>query len=148
MTVLDNLELGAVIRKDKAGIRRTLEEVMTLFPTLSRKRADRAGQLSGGEQQMVAVGRAMMSEPRLMMMDEPSAGLSPKVAEEMVTAIAALNRGGLSILLVEQMASYALQVTSRTYVMENGRTMFSGPSRELAHDDRVLDAYLGRHRSD
>jgi branched-chain amino acid transport system ATP-binding protein len=144
MTVLDNLELGAVIRKDKAGIRRTLEEVMTLFPTLSRKRADRAGQLSGGEQQMVAVGRAMMSEPRLMMMDEPSAGLSPKVAEEMVTAIAALNRGGLSILLVEQNVGVAAALAEEAHILTNGELSFTTTGKQLRSDPQVIRSYLGR----
>ena len=144
MSVLDNLELGAVIRKDKASIRQTIEEVMTLFPTLSRKRADRAGQLSGGEQQMVAVGRAMMSKPRLMMMDEPSAGLSPKVVEEMVNAIAVLNRGGLSILLVEQNVGVAAALAEEAHILANGELSFTTTGRQLRTDPQVIRSYLGR----
>ncbi len=144
MSVRDNLELGAVTRTDKAEIRRTIDEVMTLFPTLSRKSGDRAGQLSGGEQQMVAVGRAMMSKPRLMMMDEPSAGLSPKVVEEMVAAIAALNRGGLSILLVEQNVGVAAALAEEAHILANGELSFTTTGRQLATDPQVIRSYLGR----
>jgi branched-chain amino acid transport system ATP-binding protein len=144
MSVRDNLELGAVTRSDKAEIRRTIEEVMTLFPTLSRKSGDRAGQLSGGEQQMVAVGRAMMAKPRLMMMDEPSAGLSPKVVEEMVSAIAALNKGGLSILLVEQNVGVAAALAEEAHILANGELSFTTTGRQLASDPQVIRSYLGR----
>jgi branched-chain amino acid transport system ATP-binding protein len=144
MSVRDNLELGAVTRSDKAEIRRTIEEVMTLFPTLSRKSGDRAGQLSGGEQQMVAVGRAMMARPRLMMMDEPSAGLSPKVVEEMVAAIAALNRGGLSILLVEQNVGVAAALAEEAHILANGALSFTTTGRQIATDPQVIRSYLGR----
>jgi branched-chain amino acid transport system ATP-binding protein len=118
--------------------------VMTLFPTLSRKRADRAGQLSGGEQQMVAVGRAMMSEPRLMMMDEPSAGLSPKIVEEMVAAIAALNRRGLSILLVEQNVGVAAALAEEAHILTNGTVSFTTTGKQLRSDPQVIRSYLGR----
>ena len=144
MSVKDNLELGAVTRSNKAEIRRTIEEVMTLFPTLSRKSGDRAGQLSGGQQQMVAVGRAMMARPRLMMMDEPSAGLSPKVVEEMVAAIAALNRGGLSILLVEQNVGVAAALAEYAHILANGELSFTTTGRQLASDPQVIRSYLGR----
>lgn len=149
-TVRENLLLGAFSRvtRNDPSVEQDMNEVLELFPRLRERIDQLGGSLSGGEQQMLAIARGLLSKPRLLIVDELSLGLAPKILDMLFPILAGLNQRGLSILLVEQMASYALQVTSRTYVMENGRTMFSGPSRELAHDDRVLDAYLGRHRSD
>jgi branched-chain amino acid transport system ATP-binding protein len=132
-TVAENLQLGGYsrMRKDPAGVIEDMERVLGLFPRLR-------------EQQMLAIGRGLLSRPRLLVIDELSLGLAPVVLDLLFPVIATLNREGLSILLVEQMASYALAVTHRTYVMENGRMLFHGPSAELADDPRVLDAYLGR----
>ncbi len=145
-TVEDNLELGAYTRvgKDDAGVRQDMDRVLGLFPRLRERYAQLAGSLSGGEQQMLAIARGLLSRPKLLVVDELSLGLAPKILETLFPVLVDLNRQGLSILLVEQMASYALQVTRRTYVMENGRILMHGPSAELAGDQRVLDAYLGR----
>jgi branched-chain amino acid transport system ATP-binding protein len=147
-TVRENLLLGAfsrVMRSDPA-VPQDIELVLELFPRLRERLDQLGGSLSGGEQQMLAIARGLLSRPKLLVVDELSLGLAPKVLDMLFPIIAGLNERGLSILLVDQMASYALEVTGRTYVMENGRVLFSGPSRELANDDRVLDAYLGRHR--
>ena len=146
-TVEDNLALGAYTRtgKDDAAVKSDTERVLTLFPRLRERSAQLAGSLSGGEQQMLAIARGLLSQPKLLVVDELSLGLAPKILETLFPVLINLNRQGLSILLVEQMASYALQVTHRTYVMENGRILMHGKSAELAGDQRVLDAYLGRH---
>lgn len=144
MTVLDNLELGAVTRKGKAEIRTAIEDVFTIFPTLARKQKQKAGQLSGGEQQMVAVGRALMAKPKLMMMDEPSAGLAPRIVDEMIEAIKTLNRRGLSILLVEQNVGVAAALAEQAHVLANGELSFTTTGRELATDPQVIRSYLGR----
>ena len=148
-TVEDNLALGAYTRagKDAAGIRHDTERVLSLFPRLRERFAQQAGSLSGGEQQMLAIARGLLSKPKLLVVDELSLGLAPKILETLFPVLIDLNRQGLSILLVEQMASYALQVTHRTYVMENGRVLMHGPSAQLAGDERVLGAYLGRQGS-
>jgi branched-chain amino acid transport system ATP-binding protein len=145
-SVAENLQLGGYsrMRKDSVGVAEDMERVLGLFPRLRERLTQEAGTLSGGEQQMLAIGRGLLSRPRLLVIDELSLGLAPVVLDLLFPVIAALNREGLSILLVEQMASYALAVTHRTYVMENGRMLFDGPSAELADDPRVLDAYLGR----
>jgi branched-chain amino acid transport system ATP-binding protein len=145
-SVRENLQLGAYsrMRKNPVGVAEDMERVLGLFPRLRERLTQEAGTLSGGEQQMLAIGRGLLSRPRLLVIDELSLGLAPVVLDLLFPVIAALNREGLSILLVEQMASYALAVTHRTYVMENGRMLFDGPSAELADDPRVLDAYLGR----
>jgi branched-chain amino acid transport system ATP-binding protein len=136
-TVEDNLLLGAYHRigRDRAGVGEDLAE----------RRGQLAGTLSGGEQQMLAIGRSLLARPRLLAIDELSLGLAPRVLEQLFPVLTALNRDGLSILLVEQMASYALAVTARTYVMEQGRVLLEGRSADLARDPRVLSAYLGRH---
>ena len=147
-TVEDNLALGAYTRvgKDDAGVRQDTERVLGLFPRLRERYTQLAGSLSGGEQQMLAIARGVLSQPKLLVVDELSLGLAPKVLDTLFPVLVDLNRQGMSVLLVEQMASYALQVTHRTYVMENGRVLMHGLSAELAGDQRVLDAYLGRGR--
>jgi branched-chain amino acid transport system ATP-binding protein len=146
-TVEDNLLLGGYLRlgRDDAGVKQDLERVLDLFPVLRERLAQPAGSLSGGEQQMLAIARGLLSRPTLLVVDELSLGLAPKILDLLFPVLVDLNRQGLSILLVEQMASYALQVTHRTYVMENGRVLMHGDSATLANDPRVLDAYLGRH---
>ncbi len=146
-TVHDNLLLGGYsrVRRDPKGVADDIERVLGLFPILRERLDQEAGTLSGGEQQMLAVARGLVSRPRLLVIDELSLGLAPRVLDMLFPVLSALNRDGLSILLVEQMASYALAVTHRTYVMENGQIRFDGVSSELASDPRVLDAYLGRH---
>jgi branched-chain amino acid transport system ATP-binding protein len=124
-----------------------MDRILTLFPVLKDRLAQAAGSLSGGEQQMLAIARGLLSRPTLLIVDELSLGLAPKILDLLFPVLADLNKQGLSILLVEQMASYALQVTNRTYVMENGRVLMEGDSAKLANDPRVLDAYLGRHGS-
>lgn len=145
-TVEDNLILGAYLRagKDEAGVKADMERVLGLFPVLRERLAQQAGSLSGGEQQMLAIARGLLSRPKLLVVDELSLGLAPKILDALFPVLVDLNRAGLSILLVEQMASYALSVTHRTYVMENGRILMHGDSDKLADDPRVLDAYLGR----
>jgi branched-chain amino acid transport system ATP-binding protein len=146
-TVEDNLILGAYLRtgKDDSGIAADTARVLELFPLLRQRLTQAAGSLSGGEQQMLAIARGLLSRPKLLVIDELSLGLAPKILDLLFPVLVDLNREGLSILLVDQMASYALQVTHRTYVMENGRILMHGESGALANDPRVLDAYLGHH---
>jgi branched-chain amino acid transport system ATP-binding protein len=144
MTVAENLELGAVTRRDRAEIRADLEAVYALFPRLAEKRRRRAGALSGGEQQMVAIGRALMARPRCLLMDEPSAGLAPTIVGDMVDAIIELNRRGLTILIVEQNVGVAAAVAESAHVLQNGEIAFSGPAAGLLDDPAVLRSYLGR----
>jgi branched-chain amino acid transport system ATP-binding protein len=143
MSVAENLALGAFIarRSDDLGAR--MESVLTLFPRLRERERQSAGTLSGGEQQMVAVGRALMSRPKLLMLDEPSHGLAPRVIEEMHDAFVAINRGGTTILLVEQNVAMALDLATRGYVLENGRITLTGTTAELRANDAVRAAYLG-----
>ncbi|WP_191085599.1 ABC transporter ATP-binding protein [Roseococcus microcysteis] len=145
-SVRDNLVLGAYtrIKTDPRGVDEDIEKTITMFPRLGERIDQSAGTLSGGEQQMLAIARGLLSRPRLLVIDELSLGLAPKILDMLFPVLIDLNRKGLSILLVEQMASYALSVTHRTYVMENGRVLLEGKSSDLAHDERVLDAYLGR----
>ena len=146
MSVADNLELGAFCRYrrgDKA-IGASLDEVYTLFPRLAERRTQLAGTLSGGERQMLALGRALMGKPRLLMLDEPSLGLAPRIVREIFHIITSLRGTGVSILLVEQNARAALQIADHAYVLETGEVVLSGPSAELAHDPRVLQSYLGQ----
>ncbi len=144
MSVLDNLELGAVTRTDKAEIKVSIEDAFALFPTLARKRADKAAQLSGGEQQMVAIARAMMAKPRMLMMDEPSGGLSPRVTDEMVDALRKLHARGLGILLIEQNAGVAGALAEQVFVLADGTIAFETTGSALATDPQVIRSYLGR----
>ena len=143
MTVLENLELGAFLRKDTSVIREDLDRVFDLFPVLRERRTQQGGTLSGGEQQMLAIGRALMSHPRLLLLDEPSLGLAPILVEQIFEIIEEINKQGTTILLVEQNAYLALQLTHRGYVMETGEITIEGTSAELLNDVRVRQAYLG-----
>ena len=145
-TVWENLLLGGYsqLRRDPKRVPTDRERVLELFPRLRERLQQQAGTLSGGEQQMLAIGRGLLCNPRLLVIDELSLGLAPLVLDMLFPVLQKLNEQGLSILLVEQMASYALAVTHRTYVMENGRMLFDGPSADLVQDARVLNAYLGR----
>jgi branched-chain amino acid transport system ATP-binding protein len=143
MTVLENLRLGAVARGGPAEA--DLERVFGLFPVLKARVAQRAGSLSGGEQQMLCVGRALMARPKLLLMDEPSLGLAPKLVRQIFDLVLAIRDAGTPILLVEQNARAALRVADMAHVMEGGRIVLSGPASELAADERVRAAYLGGH---
>ena len=143
LSVLENLEVGAMLPRARRNARRTLDEVFAMFPKLADRRAQLAGTLSGGEQQMLAIGRCLMGAPELIMFDEPSLGLAPLVVQEVLHSIRVLNRRGLTILLVEQNVAVSLRLSNRAYVLENGRIVMSGSGDELLHDDRVRQAYLG-----
>ena len=143
MTVLENLELGAFTRSDKDGIAADMEMVFTRFPRLKERVSQQAGTLSGGEQQMLAMGRALMSRPRLLLLDEPSMGLAPLLIKEIFSIIVDINKTGTTVLLVEQNANMALSIASRAYVLETGRITLSGDARELAASEDVRKAYLG-----
>jgi branched-chain amino acid transport system ATP-binding protein len=143
LTVRENLEMGAYIRKDKKGISDDMERGFTLFPRLKEREKQKAGTLSGGEQQMVAMARAMMSRPRLLLLDEPSLGLAPLLVHTIFEAIDEIRAEGTTILLVEQNANAALHHSDRAYVLETGRIVMEGDSRQLAADPRVKEAYLG-----
>jgi len=145
LTVRENLELGAFkYRKEGAKVRSLMQKVFDMFPRLRERRSQNAGTLSGGEQQMLALGRAIMSEPHLICLDEPSLGLAPMVVEDIFRTIKAINAAGTSVLLVEQNARYALETASRGYVLQTGSIIASGPCATLRNDDRVRQAYLGR----
>jgi branched-chain amino acid transport system ATP-binding protein len=143
LTVLENLEMGAYLQKDRSVFAQDLEQVFTLFPRLKERRKQDGGTLSGGEQQMLAIGRALMARPRLLLLDEPSLGLAPLLVGTIFAAIDAINREGTTILLVEQNANAALRHSHRAYVLETGSIVMQGPSQELANDPRVKEAYLG-----
>jgi len=143
MTVLENLELGAYLRKDKDGIARDLNMVFERFPILEKRKKQAAGTLSGGEQQMLAMGRALMSRPKLLCLDEPSMGLAPLLVQEIFDIIKDINEKGTTVLLVEQNANMALQIAHRAYVMETGRIALSGTGEELLQSDEIKKAYLG-----
>jgi branched-chain amino acid transport system ATP-binding protein len=143
MSVLENLELGAYPRKARVVREETLQWIYNLFPILQRRKKQRAGTLSGGEQQMVAIGRGLMAKPSLLMMDEPSLGLAPLIVAELFRIISEINQHGLSILLVEQNARHALSLASRAYVMETGRITREGSGKELLADPSIRTAYLG-----
>ncbi len=143
MTILENLQMGAYLKSDAKEIERKLEEVYSYFPRLRERLSQLAGTLSGGEQQMVAMGRAMMAQPKLLLLDEPSMGLSPIMVETIFDVIRSLSASGMTILLVEQNARLALQMADRAYVMESGLITLSGSGKELLEDSRVRAAYLG-----
>ena len=143
LSVLENLQLGAYLRKDKAGIEKDVEHVFTLFPRLKERVKQAAGTLSGGEQQMLAMGRALMSQPKLLLLDEPSMGLAPILVDEIFVIIKRINADGTTILLVEQNAFKALSIADRAYVLETGEIIKSGKATELLNDDSVKKAYLG-----
>ncbi|HMF26411.1 MAG TPA: ABC transporter ATP-binding protein [Pseudolabrys sp.] len=143
LTVAENLTMGAVLPRARNLRAQNLERVYTLFPILAERRQQAAGTLSGGEQQMLAIGRCLMGAPELVMFDEPSLGLAPTVVQSMLTTVRDLNREGLTCVLVEQNVAVSLKLASRAYVMENGRITLSGSGVELLNDDRVRQAYLG-----
>ena len=143
LTVLENLEMGAMLPRARKNSTQTLKQVFAMFPPLDQRRSQLAGTLSGGEQQMLAIGRCLMGEPELIMFDEPSLGLAPLIVQEVLHTIRTLNGKGLTILLVEQNVAVSLKISNRAYVLENGRIVMSGPGNELLHNDRVRQAYLG-----
>ena len=143
MSVLENLEMGAYLRRDHAGIRRDLEHVMTLFPILARRRQQLGGTLSGGEQQMLAISRALMARPKLLLLDEPSLGLAPLVIRQIFEIIRRINQEGTTVFLVEQNANQALKLAHRGYVLENGRVVLADDANKLLNNDDVRRAYLG-----
>ena len=147
MTVLENLKIGAYLRKDKAEIEKDIQWVYQLFPRLQERSWQLAGTLSGGEQQMLAVGRALMSRPKLMMLDEPSLGLAPLVVQDIFRIIQEINRQGVTVLLIEQNANMALKIADLAYVLETGNITMSGTGAELLVNEKVKEAYLGKHNS-
>jgi branched-chain amino acid transport system ATP-binding protein len=143
LTTLENLKMGAYLRRDKAGIGADLERAFALFPVLEERAGQVAGTLSGGEQQMLAVGRALMAKPRLLLLDEPSLGLAPQVVERIFKVLREVNQGGVSLLLVEQNAQLALKLAHRAYVLETGEIAMQGTGAELLQSPEVRKAYLG-----
>ena len=143
MSVAENLQMGAYLRKDKAGIERDLESVYQRFPRLAERKKQLAGTLSGGEQQMLAMGRALMAKPKLLLLDEPSMGLSPLLVKEIFSIIQDINAQGTTVLLVEQNAKMALGIADRAYVLETGSVVLSGTGAELAASEDIKKAYLG-----
>ncbi len=143
MTVRENLELGAFLRRDSAGIREDLDRVFDLFPRLKERETQKAGTMSGGEQQMLAIGRALMGQPKLLLLDEPSMGIAPILVERIYETIAEINQQGTTILLVEQNATFALGVSRRGYVLETGAVVMSDESEKLRTNPEVQKAYLG-----
>ncbi len=147
MTVRENLLMGAFLRRDRDAVQADLAEVLSLFPRLRERLGQRAGTLSGGEQQMVAMARALMGRPRLICMDEPTMGLSPLYVDRVLELIQAIHRQGVSIFMVEQNANLALQIADYGYVLQSGRIVLQGPAGVLARDARIRDAYLGGERA-
>lgn len=143
MTVLENLQVGAYLRRDSGGVKRDLAEIFGIFPRLEERLAQQAGLLSGGEQQMLAIGRALLGKPRLLILDEPSMGLAPMMVEAIFQVINHIGRQGVTLLLVEQNARLALQATDRAYVLDSGAISHSGISAAMLDDDRIRQAYLG-----
>ncbi len=144
MTVFENLRMGGYLRKDADGLKEDFEKMYALFPILAERRHQMAGSLSGGEQQMLAIARALLSRPKLLLLDEPSLGLAPIMVERVAETAVALNRSGMTILLVEQNANLALMVSSRAYVLQTGRIILSGKSGELLANGEVRKVYLGK----
>jgi branched-chain amino acid transport system ATP-binding protein len=143
LSVLDNLEMGAVIPRARDGMRARLDYVFSLFPKLAERRPQAAGTLSGGEQQMLAIGRCLMGRPDLIMFDEPSLGLAPTIVQEVFRIVRKLHEDGLTVVLVEQNVAVSLKLATHAYVLENGRIVLDGTGAALLHDDRVRQAYLG-----
>jgi branched-chain amino acid transport system ATP-binding protein len=143
LTIHENLQLGGYLQKDQSVVAKRIREVYELLPRLAERRQQQGGTLSGGEQQMLAVGRALVAGPRLLMLDEPSMGLAPLIVNQVMGLISSINADGTSVLLVEQNAKAALRIAHRAYVVEDGATTLEGPAHELAGDSRVVDAYLG-----
>ena len=143
MTVFDNLRMGAYLRKDKHGIAKDVEGMYDHFPILRERHGQQAGRLSGGEQQMLAIARALMAKPKLLLMDEPSMGLSPLLVEEVGNIITNINKSGISIMLVEQNARMALELANKAYILEVGGIVLQGSAQELANNERVKKVYLG-----
>jgi len=143
MTIVENLEMGAYLRKDKPAVKKDMEHVYELFPILGKRKKQTAGTLSGGEQQMLAMGRALMSRPEILLLDEPSMGLAPLLVREIFDIIKNINSEGTTILLVEQNAKMALSIAHRAYVIETGSIVMSGTGEELAKSDEIQKAYLG-----
>ncbi len=143
LTVFENLEMGAMIRRARGDMKANLDRVLTMFPKLSERRGQTAGTLSGGEQQMLAIGRCLMGKPDLIMFDEPSLGLAPALVQEVFQIIRRLNGEGMTVILVEQNVAVSLKLADRAYVLENGRVVLSGSGEDLLHDDGVRQAYMG-----
>ena len=143
LTVTENLEMGALLPRARGRAKQTLEDVFGMFPQLAERSAQLAGTMSGGEQQMLAIGRCLMGQPELIMFDEPSLGLAPTVVQEVFRIIRALNARGITVLLVEQNVAVSLKISTTAYVLENGRIVMSGSGEALRHDDRVRQAYMG-----
>jgi branched-chain amino acid transport system ATP-binding protein len=143
LTTMENLAMGAMLPRARAKMKQMMDEVFELFPLLGKRRKQLAGTLSGGEQQMLAIGRCLMGRPELIMFDEPSLGLAPAIVQQLLQAIRKLNRRGLTVLLVEQNVGVSLKISQHAYVLENGRIVMSGSGGELLNDDRVREAYLG-----
>lgn len=143
MSVMENLEMGAYTRKDKTEIKKDFDKMFALFPRLLERKDQMAGTLSGGEQQMLAMGRALMSRPQLLLLDEPSMGLAPLIVKQIFSIISDINREGMTVLLIEQNASMALKIANRAYVIQNGSIEMEGDAKELLNDENVKNAYLG-----
>lgn len=146
LSVLENLRIGAYLRKNEAEIRADIDMVYDLFPRLKERSWQQAGTLSGGEQQMLAVGRALMGKPRLMLMDEPSLGLAPMIVQDIFSIIKRINQEGVTILLIEQNANMALRTADYAYVLETGHILMEGPGKELLADENIRSAYLGKKK--
>ena len=143
MTVLENLEMGAFTRRDSAGIREDLDRVYSLFPRLKERERQKGGTMSGGEQQMLAIGRALMAQPKLLLLDEPSLGLAPVIVDRIYEVVREINQQGTTIILVEQNANYALDVSSRGYVLETGHVALADDAKALRENEQVRKTYLG-----